>query len=91
MAQDSRRQRRVRRLRRERSQLRRAIGFQRNQLMTEIKLRMDAQAGLRALKPVPSYTIKTLPDEDTTPETVDTIGHIQTEERHDIPADINPS
>lgn len=63
MAQDSRRVRRLRRVKRERTQLRQAVGQQQNQMRTVVKMLMDAQAELRALKPEPSVTVRTLADE----------------------------
>lgn len=63
MAQASRRLRRERRVKRERSQLRRAVAVQHDQFMTVVGLWKQAQAELRELKPVPSFTIKTLPDD----------------------------
>jgi hypothetical protein len=72
MAQASRRLRRERRVKRERSLLRRAIGVQQNQLQTVVKLLMDAQAEVWELKPTPAITITTLAD-DVAPDTAEDI------------------
>lgn len=64
MAHDSRSKRKLRRVKRERTLLRRAVGYQEQQLQTVGRKLMEAQAELRELKPAPSYTIKTLPDAD---------------------------
>ena len=72
MAQASQRVRRLRRVKRERSQLRQAIKVQQNQLQTVVKLLMDAQAEVRELKPKPSFTITTLAD-DVDPDVSDVV------------------
>lgn len=75
MAADSKRKRYLRRLKRERSQLRHAIGYQQGlhqqQMKTLFDKLMEAQAELRDLKPQPSITIKTLPDD------VENVGYVE--------------
>lgn len=68
----------MRRIKRERSQLRQAVGRQQNQLHTVVTMLMDAQAELRALKPVPSFTISTLAD-DVPPDTAEDIAALYPE------------
>lgn len=82
MAQDSKRKRQLRRVKRERSQLRQAIGVQQNQLQTLVKLTIQAQREAKELKVAttqtrPSLRVTMLADEvepDTAAEVADVNG-----------------
>lgn len=63
MAQDSKRKRQLRRVKRERTQLRQAIGYADNQLQQMARALIQTQAELKALKS-PAYTIETVVDPD---------------------------
>lgn len=96
MAQASRRVRQLRRVKRERSQLRQAIRVQQQQLQTVVKMLGETQAELRKVT-TPSFTISTLADDVALDDAeLTAMAHSESirqskEQTHDIAINSDPS